>query len=140
MGRPAETTCQTVTAQGACAGTRHCKTDGVVSECDAPDPVPELCDGQDNDCNGSVDDNLSVPATSKTQGVCAGLKKLCKGKSGGKDPDFSKIAGYETSETLCDGKDNNCDGTIDNLPAEVTCAINAFADAGSKTNCASDAD
>ncbi|MEY3015195.1 MAG: hypothetical protein RIT45_3930 [Pseudomonadota bacterium] len=38
----------------SCAGQRHCGPDGL-SACDATPPSEEVCDGVDNDCDGTTD-------------------------------------------------------------------------------------
>ncbi|MFT5430100.1 MAG: hypothetical protein ACI9OJ_000773 [Myxococcota bacterium] len=54
----AATTCKQVGAGGAvCTGTRSC-TDGDLTECDAPEPGSETCDGIDNDCDGTTDEGF----------------------------------------------------------------------------------
>ena len=73
----------------------------------------EICDGEDNDEDGQIDENLIGPRASKTKGVCSGQKKICDGQNGWKDPDFTAISGFEISESLCDHKDNDCDGRVD---------------------------
>ena len=73
----------------------------------------EVCDGFDNDCNLSVDDNLTPPANTLQQGVCSGSIQTCAGVGGWVD-DYSGIATYEAgSEITCDTLDNDCDGVVD---------------------------
>ncbi|MBU0967913.1 MAG: putative metal-binding motif-containing protein [Proteobacteria bacterium] len=71
----------------------------------------ERCDGQDNDCSGSIDDNLPL-ITSSLPGVCSGALKICEGVNGWVD-DFASIPQYEPTEISCDGLDNDCDGMTD---------------------------
>jgi len=47
---------------GSCPGYFECK--GVLGpDCNAPDPLPEVCDYKDNQCDGVVDDPFVDPAT-----------------------------------------------------------------------------
>jgi MYXO-CTERM domain-containing protein len=81
----------------------------------------EKCDGLDNDCNGKIDDGLAGPSCPKQQGVCAGAGAACGGASGWSPCGSSEYAAaataqgatYQEVETLCDGKDNDCDGAVD---------------------------
>ena len=82
----------------------------------------EVCNGADDNCNGLIDDNVNVPAPGAfclLAGECAmGTTVTCDGAQGLRchyaDPDVSTDAsGNITAETLCDGKDNDCDGAID---------------------------
>ena len=73
----------------------------------------EVCDGFDNDCNGKVDDNpidvgkpcgndMSLPLPCKAgKTVCQNGKIVCSGAVG-------------PQPEVCNGKDENCDGLIDN--------------------------
>ncbi len=74
------------------------------------------CDGKDNDCDGLTDESTTVAAAKcKTKGVCAlGVKAGCK-KGGGTTCDYAAVPFYSAvTETTCDGRDNDCDGVVDN--------------------------
>jgi len=110
---------------GAClrAGVYACSADGWTVECNAVagTPTAETCNGIDDNCNGTVDDGVSAsaPNCSKTVGVCNGAKQTCGGAQGWIDcgiTDYLAYSGgaYEANgETLCDGRDNDCDGQTD---------------------------
>ena len=51
----ATTTCLIANGEGTCQGSRTC-TDEGLSECDAPIPAAEVCNGLDDNCNGDVDE------------------------------------------------------------------------------------
>ncbi len=75
---------------------------------------PEICDGLDNNCDAQADNGLTEPNADNQNGVCSGAKKVCAGVAGWVEPNYSAIAGYETTEVTCDGKDNDCSGAVDN--------------------------
>jgi putative metal-binding protein len=84
----------------------------------------EVCDGLDNDCDGLVDQadpSLLVPGNfCKTAGECAGTTPTCAGMDGWvcvyTDPDVEQVDGdVVPEETRCDGKDNDCDGSADEI-------------------------
>jgi hypothetical protein len=63
----------------------------------------ETCDGQDNDCDGQVDEDLVRGCTN----ACGSGQETCSAGTWG-----SCTAPASNTE-ICDGKDNDCDGTVD---------------------------
>ena len=79
----------------------------------------EVCNGIDDDCDGTVDNGLTAPSQSCTVGTGACFAtgtqvKTCNGVSGWSNDwgACSAIAGSPTAET-CNGIDDDCDGTVD---------------------------
>ena len=66
------TTCSVSNDFGTCEGLRVCTEDGLT-DCDAPAPAEEVCDGVDNDCDGVVDgDGLCDDDSVCTADSCGG--------------------------------------------------------------------
>ncbi len=80
---------------------------------------PEVCDGIDNDCNPATNEATLVPPANLCLNVGECFNAHTSACTGGgfkctyTDPDVSQTAGVIQPETLCDGKDNDCDGKID---------------------------
>ncbi|MEM9865558.1 MAG: MopE-related protein [Myxococcota bacterium] len=100
---------------GACtAGVQTCVTGRFGSCAGEVAPAPETCNGIDDNCNGEVDDGVMAPFCELQMGVCVGSVQPCVGESGFeacRADDYGSA--YEAEESLCDGQDNDCDGTVD---------------------------
>ena len=83
--------------------------------------APEICDGLDNDCDGTVDEGVKTTyyadADGDGYGNPASTIQACSAPSGyvsnSTDCDDTKNSVYPDAPEICDGLDNDCDGTVD---------------------------
>jgi hypothetical protein len=115
--------------EGACQkGTQSC-VGGVWGACvGAVGPQAETCDGQDNDCDGVTDPGCDcVAGTTRScggaaRGECRSGVQTCQadGKWG-----TECVGAVGPKAEACDGRDNDCDGLVDNpnsgLAAQSLC-------------------
>ena len=125
-------------------------------ECVKTNGGVEICDGIDNDCNGTVDDTFNFMTDAANCGGCnvtcsfpfasasclQGACKMGACMSGFYDRD-PLVPGCETpcnktngGVEICDGLDNDCNGVVDDNPmaATVTCLSKGVC-AGTKPAC-----
>lgn len=104
-------TCSVQNSSGTCYGVEDCEPAIGWSGCTARTPADEVCNGQDDDCDAFLDEDLDeVGASCEVSvvgiGACPG-QTICSGTGGlmcqGKVP---------LGET-CNFEDDDCDGVVD---------------------------
>ena len=101
--------CEIANAFGTCWGFEACQGDAGWEGCNAATPAEEACNGQDDDCDGLVDEDL-LPQPCQNQvpdvGTCTGEQR-CAGEAG-----WICDARAPAPET-CNYQDDDCDGETD---------------------------
>ena len=101
--------CEEANDLGSCFGYMECDPDNGWSGCSATPPFAEVCDGQDNDCDGNIDEDFGEikPCQKENEfGSCAGVD-TCLG------PEGLVCQAPTPAAESCDYVDNNCDSTVD---------------------------
>ncbi len=104
--------------------------------------APDLCDGQDNDCDGSLEsDEQDDDGDGYVQCTwpASGWDTDSASMSGGEDCDDTDNTIYPNATELCDGQDNDCDGSLASVESDldsdgyVACSIDGGGWDGSST-------
>lgn len=146
---------------GVCAEGRMLCVDDVLTCVQSKQPTVEICDGFDNDCDGRIDNDIAprdctnfcghqgkqecvngvwskcdappccidtnAPCNTGEKGICAEGRMICV------DDVLTCVRVNEPLPyEICDGKDNNCDGEVD----EGNPGGGAACDTGKKGICA----
>ena len=116
-GQADEGVVQTCTVFG-CQGVKVCVpgTDGGFTSCMPTNPLPETCNGLDDNCNGQVDE---LPDLVCGIGPCRRTAPACV--NGAVGTCVSGTPGVES----CNGVDDDCNGTVDDGVAPLSCGVGA---------------
>ena len=104
-------------------------------DCD-PDAV-EICNNQDDNCNGETDEGLAVQAyyadgDSDGYGTSLSTVQACALPPGyatsGDDCDDQDAAVSPSADEICDGADNDCDGATDAQDGTLTGGVTGYID------------
>jgi hypothetical protein len=106
-----------VCRQGGCLPgfyDRNPNVAGCETSCEKSNGGVEICDGQDNDCDGVIDNSpMAGPLVCKSMGVCAGVQPTCMGQTGWVCKYPATYQEVEDTSGSCDTLDNDCDGRTD---------------------------
>ncbi|MBP6832990.1 MAG: hypothetical protein KA978_19540, partial [Deltaproteobacteria bacterium] len=111
---------------GVCSpGTQTCSTGAWGSCVGEVTPSVEVCNGNDDDCDGVTDDGVvescyTGPTGTAGVGVCRTGSRSCGGGA------FGTCTGQVLPSTeVCNGRDDDCDGQVDEGLGTITCGIGA---------------
>jgi hypothetical protein len=135
----------------------HFDVNGIVSDgceygCTPSNGGVEICDGKDNDCNGTVDDGFDLNSDVDNCGACGNACSLPNATAACQvvlgfptcvvatcDPGYKDLDGlgqngceytcpvFPTTAEVCNGLDDNCDGKVNEgnpeggVPCESSC-------------------
>lgn len=117
-----------------CIGNNDCD-DTATTGFPINSGASDICDGIENDCDGTTPDGSgeTAPDLVPNVGVCAGYSQTCGGFLGWENI-FTSIGGWEAAENLCsDTLDNDCDGTCDLAPDD--CGLGSIPDPNCSGTC-----
>ncbi|MCB9538916.1 MAG: hypothetical protein H6704_22035 [Myxococcales bacterium] len=120
--------------EGACRrdGEARCVDGAVQTDCAPAPPAGRdaTCDGVDDDCDGTPDEDALPQAVRCGVGACAAVgERRCEA---GAEVQRCDPGAPADADVRCDGVDEDCDGAVDEdwAPTDVLCGVGACAAIG----------
>jgi hypothetical protein len=105
--------CANANGFGSCAGLMDCVADAKDLVCLGPEPAADLCDYQDNDCDGEADEGYGglYQSCSVGVGLCTRFGfQVCTTNGAGV---ACNVSPGPPKNEICNGVDDDCDGDAD---------------------------
>lgn len=119
--------CLAISAFGTCAGSQVCGSSGWGT-CSAAQATAEVCNGQDDNCNGLTDEATAGAACGMGASPNCQGKLVCKGAAG-------LQCSAQPSPEACNGQDDDCNGATDEATAGKPCSVTPAANCQGATSC-----
>ncbi len=121
IGLALATPCSTESEFGFCEGFRTC-TEYGLSACNAGDPIAEICNGLDDECDGLVDEDTCDDGNACTNDICNGTdgcEHIALDDIECPDGDLCTVSDI-CKQGICVGTPMDCDD--DNICTDDVCA------------------
>jgi cysteine-rich repeat protein len=125
------TSCTVTNESGSCEGVRVCDVDGLAA-CDASTPTDEVCNGLDDNCDGTTDDVSCDDQNPCTEDLCggeAGCSQTIMADAPCDDGDPATTSDTCSPEGTCGGDAITCPAgacIAESLPNGVDCDVTYF--------------
>jgi hypothetical protein len=94
-------------------GTQTC-SNGSWTTCSAAFPKAEECNGKDDDCDGFIDEGENSGTLTQSCENCGSGYQQCANGMWGE-------CSAQPQTEVCDGKDNDCNDKVDDVPGGCSC-------------------
>ncbi len=108
---------------GVCArvGVERCEAGGLSCTAEAGAPAEELCNGLDDDCDGLNDEGVELGRCATGVGACRReADRVCESGAAACPAEAG-----EPGVEICNGEDDDCDGSLDEGFGSVVCGVGA---------------